>query len=429
MKKFLVVLVVVALSCMSSMAFAATEIGVSGSIDYRMRNLVNMDLNDIKSDNQNITQERVRLNIDAKAGDVKGKLSIENDWDTWSRFEATQANNTNSFLQLREAWINFNLPGLPVNVNAGHQFLQLGNAWFFRSMKFGSDAWVLANVTGNNTAAFVNIKVAENNTKLADDTDAYAFLDVYKLSDTLTAGVNVTKVSDRDGKFMTAVYAGSTGYFGGAPFVNADLQNLEAHATAAIGPAKLNAEVDMQMGDATDGGLTKHKFKGNQVVLQATIPMDALTINATVARGSGAKKADKDVKEYIALLDADPHYTVIYEYLVKTAARQHFASTHTGFGNTTAVSVGADVKATKDLMIGADLWYLQATEKVTPFVGAAATNDLGMELDAKINWKLYDNLSFNTVIGYFMPGDAYKISATKDADNARAIQSVLSFKF
>ena len=63
---------------------------------------------------------------------------------------------------VREAWVNFNLPGVPVNVNAGHQLLSLGNGWFFRSMKYGSDAWVLANVTGNNTAAVVNVKFAEN---------------------------------------------------------------------------------------------------------------------------------------------------------------------------------------------------------------------------------------------------------------------------
>ena len=98
----------------------------------------------------------------------------------------------------REAWINFNIPGIPVNVNAGHQFLALGNGWFLRYKHFGSDAWVVANVTGNNTFAFVNIKVAERNTARAnDDVDAYAVLDVFKINDNNMIGIDVSNVKVR----------------------------------------------------------------------------------------------------------------------------------------------------------------------------------------------------------------------------------------
>jgi len=449
MKKFLVVLVVVAMACMSSVAFAA-DVAVSGSIEYRMRNLVNLDLNDKANDKNNVTNERVRLNIDAKAGDaLSGRVSLENDWDTWGRFESVQGNGAETTvvtdptgttvnpkastthgaqLGLREAWIGFKMPGTPVGIKGGHMLLQLGNAWWFRSMKYGSDAWVAYTDIDALHLGIVNIKVLENVTTAADDTDAYAFVATYKLSDTMSAGVNFTNVVDRKGTFMTGAYdAYTTGYFFSTNFSNAKLQNLEAHFAGAIGPAKLNAEVDMQSGDATDTVGGKHKFKGNQVVLQTNIALEALTINATVARGSGAKSTDSDVKEYISLLDADMHYTLIYEYLVKTAARQTFANLHTGFDNTTAVSVGAGFNVTKNLMVGADAWWLKATENVS-LNGAALSDDLGTEIDAKVNWKLYENLTFNTVIGYFMPGKAYD-TATVSADKVTAIQSVLAFKF
>jgi hypothetical protein len=418
MKKFLVVLVIVAMTCLSSMAFAA-DVSVNGSIEYLMRSFVNMDLDDTtknqNTDNRNWTLERVRLNVDAKAGDaLSGRIGIENDWDSWGRFEAPQAQAAvvsfgtktaaGASLKLREAWIGFRVPGTPVGIKGGHMLLQLGNAWFFRSMKYGSDAWVVYTDIDALHLGVVNIKVAENNQSLSDDTDAYAFVATYKLTDTMSAGINFTSVNDRDGKFMTAVYKTSTGYFGGAPFVNADIQNAEVHFAGTFGPAKLFAEVDMQMGDATDGGLTKHKFKGNQVVIQSNITvLDALTINATIARGSGAKKTDVDVKEYIALMDADVHYTLVYEYLVATGARQSFKSTGTGFGNTTAVSLGAGFNVTKNLMIGADAWLLKATQKVTNKAGVD-TDDLGTEIDAKVNWKLYENLTWNTTIGMSMEG-------------------------
>jgi hypothetical protein len=454
MKKFLVVLVVVAMTCMSSMAFAA-DVAVSGSIEMLMRAYANLDMNDTTKDNTNYTQERVRLNIDAKAGDaLSGRISIENDWDTWGRFESVQANGAETTvvtdptgtipnpgaktthgtqLAFREAWIGFKVPGAPVGIKAGHMLLQLGNAWFFRSMKYGSDAWVVYTDINALHLGVVDIKVAEGTTSAADDVDAYAFVSTYKLSDTMSAGINFTSINDRNGIGFTSFYAAApAGNYipAGAGFVNANIQNLEAHFSGTVGPAKLNAEVDMQMGDATDSGYIKHKFKGNQVVLQAAIAMDPVTINATVARGSGDKttSTSTDVKEYIALMDADVHYTLIYEYLLKTAAKESFKNRGTGFGNTTALSVGAGFNVTKNLMVGADVWLLQATEKITPASGAD-TNDMGTEIDAKVNWKMYENLTWNTTIGYFMPGDAYKISAAKDADTVTAIHSVLSFKF
>lgn len=447
MKKFLVLLVIAAMTCLSSMAFAA-DVSVNGSIDYLMRSFVNIDLKDATHDNKNFTLERVRLNVDAKAGDaLSGRIGLENDWDTWGRFEAKQANmgggltttvtNTTTgkattvgngtFIGLREAWIGFKMPGTPLGVKGGHMLLQLGNGWWFRDMKYGSDAWVVYTDINALHLGIVNIKVSEGVTTASDDTDAYAFVATYKLSDTMSAGVNFTTVNDRQGKAFNSFY----GYAAGT-VVGAQMQNLEVHFAGTIGPAKLKAEVDVQSGDAQTslgGANAKKKFSGNQVVLEAAIPVDAVTINATLARGSGAKATDTDFKEYVALMDADVHYTLIYEYLLKTAAKQSFKTTGTGFGNTTAISVGGAFNVSKNLMVGADLWLLQATSKFAPYAGAADTSDLGTEVDAKVNWKMYENLTWNTTIGYFMPGDAYKINSTTDATTATAIQSVLSFKF
>jgi hypothetical protein len=447
MKKLLVALVVAALTCLSSMAFAA-DVAVSGSIDIRGRNYVNTDLDKSVSDNKNDTQERVRVNIDAKAGDaVSGRISIENDWDTWGRFEAPMGaaeprTKTTGGLDLREAWINFKMPGTPVGVKGGHMLLQLGNGWFFRDMKYGSDAWVVYTDIDALHLGVVNIKVGENVVANADDTDAFAFVAAYKLSDKASIGINFTNVNDRAGKTFDALYAVPAG-----AVQNASLQNAELTFSGMLGPVNLKADIDVQMGDAkivngVTGVYDKHKFEGNQIVLQATIPMDALTINATAARGSGANTTsvtpDTNFKEYIALMDGDIHYTLIYEYLVPTAAGQSFTSLHTGFGNTTAASLGLGINATKNLMIGVDAWYLQATEAVgtyTDVLGNLVTSkDLGYEVDAKINWKLYENLSWNTMLGYFAPGKAYQTLdpvtlGGKDATVAEAIQSVLSFKF
>ncbi|MDA8422906.1 MAG: hypothetical protein M0Z89_06195, partial [Nitrospiraceae bacterium] len=292
MKKFLAVLAVVALVCLSSMAFAA-DVTVGGSVEIRSRGFSDLGLDKNKPDTTRgdvqDTQERIRLDVNAKAGDdVKGKIELEQDFGTgaqdWGNANGapltpTQPYNigNSSTLGFREAWLSVNLPGLPVNVTAGHQLLQLGNGWFFRSKHFGSDAWVVANQTGNNTLAFVDVKLNEglvytNN----DDIDAYVLLDVYKLSDAATVGIDLTLAND----------GRNTLGFGGASTKPTQAQNLGLNFNGKTGPVNLKAEIDLQSGKAKGNDA---KFKGNQIVVQGTMPIDPVTLNFTVARGSGDK--------------------------------------------------------------------------------------------------------------------------------------------
>lgn len=435
MKKILVLLVVLAMVAISSMAFA-TDISVSGMMSVRSRNFDNLSFDkNVQSGKTVDTQEKIRLEVNAKASDdLRGKLSIENYWDSFGRLEDYQANggtaatgtglangtsNTEQkpFLKVREAWINFNLPGLPLNVTTGHQLLALGNKWFLRSMYFGSDAWVVANVTGPNTFALVDIKVAEGLASIAsDDVDAYALLDVFKINENNTVGIDVAEVNVR----------------GSAPaLAGAQLFNIGLNYNGKLGPVQLAAEVDVQTGKIKNGAASEPKFKGNQVVIQGNVALAPITINFTAARGSGAKATDTDVKNYVTFQDIDTHYTYLYEYKIKTAA----GATHTGFSNTTAISAGVSADVVKSLNIGLDIWYLQATEKITSAFDGSTSSAMGTEVDGHVNWKLYDNLSWNWQLSYFKPGDGYKkLASTTTVENtaddaATGIQGYLTYKF
>ena len=138
----------------------------------------------------------------------------------------------------------------------------------------------------------------------------------------------------------------------------------------------------------------------------------------------------------------DPHYTFLYEYKTVTAT----GARNTGFANTTAASVGVNANITKSLNTALDVWYLLATDKdSTPI--ALQTNDMesssniGVEVDLAINWKIYNNLSWNWLLGYFKPGAAMRVnvaSATSPADigtvgnqvdAVTGVQGVLNFSF
>lgn len=465
MKKFYVLLAVAVMVCMSSMVFAA-DVSVGGSVQIRSRDFNNLtfDKNSKGAGNQVDTQERIMLDVNAKAGDVKGKISLWNDFEDWGRFESNQGNGFGSgvgtdvisggtttpgikgsgHFGFREAWLNFDLPGIPVNVTGGHQLLQLGNGWFFRSKHFGSDAWVVSNVTGNNTAGFVDVKIGEGlSGRNDDDIDAYAFLDVFKINEDMSVGVDLTILKDRKNGLTYGASASDVALYAGG---DTNMQNLGINFNGKLGPVKLAAEVDIQSGKAkaADGLLvpvSDAKFKGNQIVIQGNVPMDPVTINFTVARGSGKKSDDTspDVKWYVNFMDIDPHYTFLYEYKTITAC----GAKNTGFCNTTAVSAGAMFAATKSLNVGLDIWYLQATEKIQSRFDDSTSSALGTEIDAKIQWKLYDNLSWNWDIGYFKPGDALKkLTATATTagppvtlghdgtnDAVTGIQGILALKF
>jgi hypothetical protein len=430
MKKVLVAVVVLAMVGFASMALAA-DISVGGTVQLRSRDFSNMTFDkDQNSKNVTDTQERVQLDVNVKAGDnVKGKIALWNDFDTWGRLEANQGNqgansvvttcsvttgsctatstaksNANT-IGLREAWINFNLPDLPINVTGGHQLLALGNQGFFRSMHYGSDAWVVANVTGANTAALVDIKVSEASPS-SHDADAIALLDVYKISDNAVVGVDYTSVLLR---------ASDT-----------EIDNFGINFTGKAGAVAMKAEIDMQSGKDKPND---KKYSGNEVFVKGNLPMDGVTINFLVAQGSGKKSTDTDNKQFVTFLDIDPHYTFMYEYKLPTAC----GVKNSGFCNTTALSVGASMAASKSLTVGIDAYMLTATQKTnvtqTGAAAGALKSDVGTEIDATINWKLYDNLTWNWNLGLFTPGAVYKDANGKGTDAATGIQGILALTF
>ena len=432
MKRFYAMLAVVALVFVSSMAFAA-DVTIGGSLDVRSRNFNDLDL--IKNNgagNQVDTQERVRLDVNVKAGDVKGKVSIENDWDTWGRLEQPQANKANNgtsgALDLREAWMLFPVPNTPIYVKGGHMLLQLGQGWWFRDMKYGSDAWVVYGDIDALHLGFVDVKVHEGLTGSSDDIDAYVLLGVLKIDENNKIGIDITDAYDRRAGISDA-------WAGPNPFKKIDLQNIGLNYTGKLGPVNLMAELDFQMGKASADGVVNTndvKFKGNQIVVQGNVALEPVTVNFTLARGSGNKIGDTDVKQYVPILDTDMHYTLLYEYKIANKGAVDLlhggtqGGTSLGFANTTAISAGVMFAATKNLSIGGDLWFLQATEKVADVTSADpndTTNELGTEVDLKLNWKLADNLTWNWTLGYLDPGKGLGKDASMGA------QGVLSMKF
>jgi hypothetical protein len=441
MKKFYVILVVLAMVGISSIALAA-DVSVGGTVQIRSRNFDTLSLDKTTKANTVDTQERVMVDVNAKSGDIKSKISIWNDFENWGRFESTQgsaslqtgstATHTHTYnsntIGIREAWILFPVADTGFFIKGGHQLLQLGNGLFFRSQHFGSDAWVAFRDDGPNHLGFVNVKVSEGSTSKSDDVDAYVIVDTFKISEAAKLGIDITMANDRKNALG----------FAGGPVGSGDetqAQNVGLNYTGKIGPMNLKAQVDLQMGKAAKANPSgsDKKLKGNEVYVRGDVAMDPAAVNFTVARGSGLSSAKAasgtfDYEQFVTFLDIDPHYTFLYEYKIANPSPgcgTLSAGKNAGFCNTTALNAGAKFAATKNLSIGADLWFLQFTEKVTnkKTAGGSDTNDLGSEVDVKISWKLGESLVWNWDLGYFTPG------AGMGKDVATGIQGILAYTF
>src|SRR5512144_1084442 len=95
MKKVLAVFAVLVMVGLSTVAFAA-DVSVGGQVAVRSRNFNDLQLDKSKNAPTVDTQEKIMIDVNAKADGVKGKISVWNDFDTWGRLETTQGTNIGS---------------------------------------------------------------------------------------------------------------------------------------------------------------------------------------------------------------------------------------------------------------------------------------------------------------------------------------------
>jgi len=431
MKKFLVIAVALATVCLSTVAFAL-DVTVNGEADVRSRWFQDMGLNNsqaVTTENDAYTQTRYLLDVNVKGDNVKGKLSIWNDHTTWNTASKQDSAIGVGSPSIREGWIDLTLPDMPVSIKAGHMLAQIGNGWFVRRNYGGVDAWMVTIPMGKNAIALMDAKLNEGTTTIAtDDIDLYSGIGIFNMGDITVTGV-LSYLYDRTGVILANVRTAANS--------QANLMNLGIHVNGKVGPANLKVELDGQNGssDAVGGRV---QYDGYQAVLQAAVPVGAVTINATAAYGSGDNSTsvrgggistNPSGDAYVNMLDVTQHYTLIYEYRLAGAD----GNLHNGFVNTTALAIGAMAKVSKSVEIGADAWWLSATQPINVAAaggtnGGTAGHDLGYEIDAKLNWTITPNVSWNWQVGYFQPGNAYQ-SATGVADVAYGTQGVLSLKF
>lgn len=418
MRKFIfIVLSVLLLFSLTTLAYAETDIKLSGRILVRGWYFDNVVLaagdsiigdiyEPVETPSHSLYSTNAYLTIDAKVADnVQGYMELETSESGTSGLYkwGTHDEKPLADLYFRQLWIQYTgsgLLGAPAGIKIGHQLLTLGEKQFLNHERFGDDAIVVfVQPTKELYLGAITAKLSEGTSwrDNNDDVDDYTILGTYKLDKDNTVGINYSYVgqSSEDLKF----------------------QNLGFHANGLISGVTYAAELDTQMGSK---GATKVKFKGWGFMAKAGYKIDPVNLRASLAIGSGDNNSgDDNYKEFqvtmggtgVSPLARYVHYTQIYERTVRTAAyEQHLGDTNersTGIANTTYYNLGIDVMPVKDLSLSLDGFILRAT-KLWPT--KAGSKNIGTELDLKGSYKIAKNLSYFVEAGFFNTGKFYSDS-------------------
>ncbi|WP_028842052.1 alginate export family protein [Thermodesulfovibrio yellowstonii] len=434
-----------------------TQITLGGELRFRGYYFKNTsDLAAENTENKAGYDYRVILNMEAKVspnttGYVELQSGTTNDdnvkWGTSSSSTVgakgiyREGNTNESSMYIRQAWIQYQgsgLLGVPAGVKVGKQLLKLGNGLFFDHTYFGDDA-ILAFVqpVKELTIGALMIKLQEDTTTLNDDSTAYSLLGVYA-GKGWGLSADVTYVDDQ--KFLTPNSADLLNLASGYQNVNVPIHlwniGLRGNVDDIAGTGlNFRADVEFQTGkvDASKVGADDLDFKGWAAMAGLdynfkTIPLK-LTLEYAIGSGDDNQN-DNDIKTFITTLGNEQHYTFVYEYLAPTAANYGAGTyTRTGLANTQYVKLGGAYDITKDLKAELYGYWLRAVKDVAINGYTTKDKDLGWEVDAKVTYQIDKGLTYFIEGGYLWPGDAYKLSDGKDADDAWAVRHGITLKF
>ncbi len=487
MKRFLVVLIVLILTC----AFAfGTDFKINGVYTAWGQSQHNFTFG-AKKYNDNYVVQMLRFKIQAAVNEhlraitrfdmAQGWWGVDNALRSVQRTGTAGGSSlfdfkdTNFLMHVDQAYIEFDLPNKPLTLRAGRMWYGLGKKIMVDNNYDGVQA-DLKGVIGKKLS-FSWAKVSEGVDALSDEKaispdqrgftdarDAHLFMvnfnneakgftyNVYGMfyKDASTADANAyvpdhlqffkTRFSPQVTQLSAIGISGT--YKSGK--ITAD---FEADYLVGKDDIKNTVHGAKQMWDINNGDLTGY----NLYLKLVHATTDKLSLGGIFGMGSGDSDLTGGKGNVNKLRTSGFFY--ITEVWEDSIMPDEEGITPQGLGapnirgyreleNTTIVQLNAQYKPFKKFTTFFSYSYLRATQPIHAWASDGqgdwmidpnkSASDIGQEVDFRFSYKIYDELSFTLRGGYFMPGKAvgYLINGTDSyTDNAWELKSVLTLKF
>lgn len=422
-----------------------TQITLGGDLRFRGFHGKNLKVkaNDTYTDSEAYYDYRVRLSLEAKvspnttgfveleSGDFEKDSVIWGSKNGGARGVYDYGNTKESNVTIRQAWIQYQgtgLLGVPAGIKVGRQLLKLGYGIFYDHTYFGDDAIVVfVQPMKELTLAAFTIKWSEGRRDLNDDSTGYGILAAY-------AGKGFGLSADIS--HLDHQNIGNSGWAGTFPDIHFWNFGLRGNVDDIAGTGlNFKADVEFQTGKIKEDISTprEKKYRGWAAMAGLdykfkTVPL-SLTLEYAIGSGDKASTGNK-LENFITALGQEQHYTFVYEFLTPSACSGLFyGNNRTGICNTQYVKFGGAYDIIKDLKAELYGYWLRAHRAVAINNNPTRDRDLGWEVDAKVTYQIDKGLTYWIEGGYFWPGDAYKLSSGKDADDAWAVRHGIQLKF
>lgn len=258
--------------------------------------------------------------------------------------------------------------------------------------------------------------------KTDQDRNGYAVIATYK-ADNIEAGLLIQQVTDEDddsattstltmidGSTYTAnVYSESRLYL--MPYFKAQFDNIGVFGEINYASGSIEQKNSASGND--------YDLSGLGYFLGVNIGLDP--VNLEIGYGCTMGDDPSTADEYEAIIGLGSEWTPLVVLQDANALLSNYV-----VNGVELIYAKADYKLSDDMT----LTGIIATAKANEIDIATNTDDdFGMEIDAKLEWKLMDGLTYNFNLGYLSAGDFFKTAANPEPDNTYTLHHQLQIDF
>lgn len=430
MKKFLVILLALALVVAFSMPAGAVDVKFKGSYYVRGYYVDNRTLGKDQASDQFYAQ-RFRLTTIFKVAEgLKFTTRFDAMERIWAQNRYESSSSVSQYkkednLSWERTYVTFAVPFGQFKV--GYQSASYSQSPY---LGFGGFGTRFGSTTGSQpaikytgkfgpwTAVAKIVKYKEDDFKAGAtdlDTDKYQVGAIYNW-DAGSAGLFYQYCRDASHKKDPAAYT-------------SNISVLSPYAKAKFGPVYVEGQAFWAFGDAKDyedaAGKPDEDAEGRAAYIMAKYSFGPGAVGAMFqyVRGDDPNTTE-DEGTFNGGADMSPCLIMLGEKYSKWVSPTSL-NPYTD-GNYLFYQVFADYKVMPKLKLASSLSYATADEK-----GTHADDDYGTEFDISATYKIYNNLSYKIGFGYLWTGDYYKGSSTSptEVDDNYVIVNHLQLKF
>jgi hypothetical protein len=325
-------------------------------------------------------------------------------------------------LETKNIYLEFMVPDTPVKATLGLQGITLHKGWFI-SDDAGGARFDMNFDPVSITAYWIGVDGLEGNDSVSSD-------DIWQV-----AVSGAYKAENMDARLSLAYQRNDNDLTSNDVPESDDLYLLMGEFGMSFDMVSFDIVAATNFGEVDSDGAGDRDYEGFMFAGSVDIALDMATITVSGAYVSGDDEGDLD-EDFQGLAGQTFSWAEIisdgYSYDRNASLAQIGGANRPS--NMYYVAAGVDLKPTDTTTIMFDVYYVGMVEDRT--IAGEEEDEIGIEVDARLTQKIYDNLSMTIIGAYMFAEDGYGVydpadpnAASNSGDDAFHVGLGLDFKF